>query len=127
MSVIDEVKSRIDIVDLVGETVQLQKAGRNFRARCPFHTERTPSFHVRPDHQTWHCFGACATGGDVISFVMRRDNIEFPEALRLLAHEVRDVEAALYFIHDAHLVRPLQRGGGPAVTPGGPLPGPSGR
>ena len=64
MSVIDEVKSRIDIVDLVSEHVALQRAGRNFKALCPFHTVKTPSFVVTPERQTWYCFGACGTGGD---------------------------------------------------------------
>ena len=85
MSVIDEVKSRIDIVDLVSEHVALQRAGRNFKALCPFHTEKTPSFVVTPDRQTWYCFGACGTGGDVFAFVMKREDLEFGEVLRLLA------------------------------------------
>jgi DNA primase len=85
MSAIDEIKQRIDIVDLIGETVRLQRAGRNFKGLCPFHTEKTPSFIVSPDRQSWHCFGACGTGGDVIAFVMKRDGVDFREALETLA------------------------------------------
>jgi DNA primase len=85
MSDLDAIRDRIDIVDLVGETVRLQRAGRTFKGLCPFHSERTPSFIVSPERRTWHCFGACATGGDVFSFVMRRDNLDFGEALRQLA------------------------------------------
>jgi DNA primase len=85
VSASDEVKARIDIYDLISESVVLKKAGRNFTGLCPFHTEKTPSFHVSPERQTWHCFGACATGGDIFTFVMRRDNVDFREALRTLA------------------------------------------
>ncbi len=85
MSVVDDVKQKIDIVDVIGQYVQLKKAGRNFKALCPFHNEKTPSFIVFPDQGTWHCFGACATGGDVFSFLMKKENIDFGEALRRLA------------------------------------------
>ena len=87
MSTIDEVKQRIDIVDLVSQYVTLKKAGRGFVGLCPFHSERTPSFHVDPARQTWHCFGACGTGGDIFQFLARKDGIEFRDALRILAEQ----------------------------------------
>ncbi len=85
MSVIDEIKERLDIVDVISGYVPLKKAGRSFKGLCPFHAEKTPSFVVFPDSQTWHCFGACGTGGDVFSFIMKRENMDFSEALRFLA------------------------------------------
>ena len=85
MTAIQDVKSRSDIVDVVSDRVALAKSGRNFKAACPFHTEKTPSFYVFPDRQTWRCFGACAEGGDVISFVMKAESLEFAQALSRLA------------------------------------------
>ncbi|MBI3743365.1 MAG: DNA primase, partial [Chloroflexi bacterium] len=85
MTVADDIKSRVDIVALVSETTPLKRAGRNFSANCPFHNERTPSFYVFPDRQNWRCFGACATGGDVFNFLMKKENVGFGEALRMLA------------------------------------------
>lgn len=86
MSDIDEVKSRLNIVDIVSERVQLKKTGRNFKSLCPFHSEKTPSFIVSPDRQTFHCFG-CGKGGSVIDFIMEFDHIDFSEALESLAEK----------------------------------------
>jgi DNA primase len=80
----ERVRDATDIVQLIGERVALRRAGRSYKGLCPFHTEKTPSFTVTPDRQMWHCFG-CSKGGDVFAFVMERDKLTFPEALRALA------------------------------------------
>ena len=85
MSVTSEIKERLDIVEVISAYVSLKKAGRSYKGLCPFHSEKTPSFVVFPDNQSWHCFGACAAGGDVFSFVMKRENLDFGEALERLA------------------------------------------
>ena len=79
-----EVKSKLGIVEVVGETVALKRAGASYKGLCPFHSEKTPSFIVTPDRESWHCFG-CGEGGDIFSFVMRRDAVDFREALSVLA------------------------------------------
>jgi len=85
MGVVDEIKERLDIVEVISASVPLQKTGRNFKALCPFHAEKTPSFYVFPESQRWHCFGGCAEGGDVFSFAMKREGWDFPTTLEELA------------------------------------------
>lgn len=86
MTAVDEIKARLDIVDIVSETVNLKHSGKNYTGFCPFHTNvNTPAFVVFPDTQTWRCFGQCNEGGDLFNFVMKREGWDFPEALRRLA------------------------------------------
>ncbi|MDP6782276.1 MAG: DNA primase, partial [Dehalococcoidia bacterium] len=85
MSTAEEIKQKLDIVEIVSEHTQLHKSGKNFRGLCPFHAEKESSFYVFPDRGGWHCFGRCNTGGDIFAFVMKRENIQFVEALRALA------------------------------------------
>lgn len=82
MSVIDEVKQRTDIVEVASQYTTLTKSGRNFKAICPFHSEKHPSFFIYPEQQSWHCFGACNTGGDVFSLIMKKEGMNFGEVLR---------------------------------------------
>jgi DNA primase len=83
---VEQIKDRLDIVDVIGQRVQLRKAGRSFKGLCPFHQEKTPSFIVFPDSQTFHCFG-CHAGGDLFNYVMQQERIDFSEALQTLARQ----------------------------------------
>ncbi len=85
-STVNEIRSRVDIVDLISEYVPLKKSGRNFKGLCPFHSENTPSFMVSADKQIFHCFG-CHEGGDIFGFIMKMDGLTFPEALERLADQ----------------------------------------
>jgi len=83
---IDEIKRRINIVDLVAGYVNLKQAGRNFIGLCPFHQEKTPSFTVSPEKQIFYCFG-CGEGGNAVTFIMKQNGLSFPEAIRYLARK----------------------------------------
>lgn len=88
MTALDEIKARIDIVDLVSETVQLRRSGKNYTGFCPFHpNSRTPAFVVFPESGTWRCFGQCNEGGDIFKFVMKKEGWDFPEAMHNMAEK----------------------------------------
>lgn len=88
MSVVDEIKGRIEIMDLVSESVQLRRTGKNYIGFCPFHpNSRTPAFVVFPDSGTWRCFGQCNEGGDIFKFVMKKEGLDFSQALHMLAEK----------------------------------------
>ncbi|MBI3343237.1 DNA primase, partial [Candidatus Gottesmanbacteria bacterium] len=86
MSDIDEVKARTNIIDIISARVTLKKAGRHWKALCPFHSEKTPSFIVSPERQSWKCFG-CGKGGSVLDFIMEYEHVDFVEALETLAEK----------------------------------------
>jgi len=84
--IIQQVRDRIDVVELVGRSVALKRAGRSYKGLCPFHHEKTPSFHVNPDRGTFYCFG-CHEGGDIFHFVQKTEGLGFLEAVRSLARD----------------------------------------
>ena len=85
-SFLEELKQRCDIESLISSYVLLKRAGRNLKGLCPFHSEKTPSFVVYPESQSFYCFG-CGAGGDAISFIMRAENLEYIEAVKFLAEK----------------------------------------
>ena len=83
---VEEVRNSCDIVEIISEYVDLKKTGKNFVGKCPFHNEKTPSFTVAPEKQMFYCFG-CKTGGNVYTFIMKKENLSFPEAIEFLANK----------------------------------------
>jgi len=96
MNPVEEIKARLDIVDIVSTYINLNPASGNFKARCPFHNEKTPSFMVSREKQIWHCFG-CGKGGDIISFVQEYEGVDFKEAIRILAEKANVVLSSMSF------------------------------
>jgi len=98
-NILEEIQNHCDITEIISGYIPLKKAGRNFKANCPFHHEKTPSFVVSPDKQIFHCFG-CGAGGDVFSFIMKQERMDFPEAVRFLGDkvgiEIKTEEKAYY-------------------------------
>ena len=94
----ERVRQAIDFVTLVSETVELKPRGQDYWGCCPFHQEKSPSFKINPSTGLWHCFGACSEGGDVFSYVMKRENLEFPDAIRYLADK-----AGITLSEEAHV------------------------
>ena len=97
---IEEIRQRNDIVELIGSYVNLKRAGSNFSGLCPYHSERSPSFTVFPATQSFYCFG-CGAGGDAITFIRKRENLDYPDAVEFLADRagitiVRDERAGGY-------------------------------
>jgi hypothetical protein len=84
---IESIKARYDIVDYIGQYVVLKKSGNKFVGVCPFHSEKRGSFFVYPKNQTWHCFGACNIGGDIITFIQKYDHLEIKDVLKRLSNE----------------------------------------
>ena len=87
MDVVEAIKRQLDLVEYIGRVTPLQKSGKSFKGLCPFHTEKTPSFYVFPERGNWRCFGSCGEGGDLFTFVQKRENTDFRGALRVLAAE----------------------------------------
>src|SRR3989344_3641564 len=81
----DIIKEKLNIADVLKDYIDLKPGGKNLNALCPFHGEKTPSFIVSPERRSWRCFGACGEGGDIFKFLMKYENIEFHEALKILA------------------------------------------